>query len=367
MKRPLNVAIAGYGTAGELHARLLAARPHVRVVAVADLTSARRASAAAAYPDAVVATQLDNLDTGIDLVVVATPPISHESDTYVALTQHRAHVLCEKPAVLNPERGRSLAAQAAAANLLLHPVHNYLYASAFRRMKRLIELGAIGRIENILIDITRTAAAMGNAAWIPEWRTDPAFGGGILHDHGPHAIYLACHLADGLASQVSCTTERGDQGAEQAAVVQLTFTDGTSARINLSWVGDHRSNRYQVGGSKGSLVLQGGSLYLNTAGHKRCWLAEDPASGGHSHADWTRALHMDLLTQIRARSPRPGAWNLAIHVADVVHAAGTSSDGGVRVVPLVADVPGVPGRSPAIHESRDGLGSYGWPLQPPPR
>ena len=334
MKRALNVAIAGYGTAGELHARLLAARPQVRVVAVADLTSARRASAAAAYPDAVVAAQLDNLDMEIDLVVVATPPISHESDTYVALTQHRAHVLCEKPAVLNPERGRSLAAQAAAANLLLHPVHNYLHASAFRRMKRLIERGAIGRIESITIDITRTAAATGNAAWTPAWRTDPALGGGILRDHGPHAIYLACHLADGLASRVSCTTETGDQGADQAAAIQLNLADGTSARINLTWAGKHRSNRYDVGGTGGTLSLHDGRLQLNTPQQERRWDVEDPASGGHAHADWTDALHGGLLTQIHALIPPSDPWNQAIHVADVIHAASISAENGGQTVTL---------------------------------
>ena len=332
MKRPLNVAIAGYGTAGELHARLLAARPQVRVVAVADLTSARRTSAAAAYPGAVVAAQLDSLDTGIDLVVVATPPNAHESDTYVALTQHRAHVLCEKPAVLNPERGRSLAAQAAAAKLLLHPVHNYLYASAFRRMKRLIERGAIGRIENITIEVTRTAAATGNAAWTPAWRTDPALGGGILRDHGPHAIYLACHLAGAPASRVSCATEAGVRGADQAAAIQLNLADGTSARISLTWAGRRRRNHYDVSGTRGTLSLHGGRLRLDTPQQERCWDVEDPASGGHAHTDWTDTLHGGLLAQIHAPVPPSDPWSQAIHVADVIHAASISAENGGRGV-----------------------------------
>lgn len=341
--RPLNVAIAGYGTAGELHARLLAARPHVRVVAVADLTPARRTSAAAAYPDAAVTAHLDSLDMEIDLVVVATPPISHETDTHVALTQHHAHVLCEKPAVLNAERGRSLAAQAAAAGLLLHPVHNYLHASAFRRMKHLIEIGAIGRVESITIDITRTAAATGNPAWTPAWRTDPAVGGGILRDHGPHAIYLACHLADGLASQVSCTTEPGDQGADQAAAIQLDLANGVSARIDLTWTGGRRSNRYEVAGTGGTLCLHDGRLRLNAPGRERCWEVEDPASGGHAHADWTNTLHGGLLAQIHATMPISGPWSQAIHVADVIHAADISAENGGRAEALVAAPGGVVG------------------------
>lgn len=339
MRRTLNVAIAGYGTAGELHARLLAARPHIRVVGVADVTPARRTSAAAAYPDAAVAAKLDSLDVSIDLVVVATPPVSHESDTLVALTQHHGHVLCEKPAVLNPVRGRSLAVHAADASLLLHPVHNYVYASGFRRMKELAELGAIGRVENITIEITRTAAAIGNAAWMPSWRTDPAFGGGILRDHGPHAIYLACHLAGGLASQVSCTTVQGIQGVDQAATIQLNIADGVSARINLTWAGSHRSNRYEVYGTEGSLILHGGRLRLRSPDQTREWPAEDPASGGHAHADWLDALHSDLLAQIEKPGPSPDPWRAAIHVAEVLHAANLSSGSGGGAVRLVDPAP----------------------------
>lgn len=343
--RPLNVAIAGYGTAGELHARLLAARPHVSIVGVADVTSARRSSAAAAYPDAAIAAQLDSLDVTIDLVVVATPPSSHESDTLVALTQHHAHVLCEKPAVLDPARGRSLAAHAAAANLLLRPVHNYVHASAFRRMKQLIELGTIGRVENITIEITRTGAALGNAAWMPMWRTDPAFGGGILRDHGPHAIYLACHLADGLAAQVSCTTVRGTWGADLAAAIHLNLADGAGARINLTWAGSRRSNRYEVDGTAGSLSLSNGRLRLKSPEQTGWWSADDPASGGHAHADWLGALHSDLLAQIEEPGPNRGEWKLAIHVADVIHAASISAESGGGAVGLVD--PAFPGLVPS--------------------
>ncbi|WP_079031682.1 Gfo/Idh/MocA family protein [Streptomyces specialis] len=332
MIRPLRVAIAGYGTAGELHARLLATRPRVRVVGVADITRARRARASADHPGAAVASGLDRLETGIDLIVVATPPVSHEGDTYVALTRHRAHVLCEKPAVLDPDRGRRLAELASRSGLSLHPVHNYLHAADFRRMRELIGSGVVGRVRKVTVGVTRTAPAAGTGAWMPAWRADPAFAGGVLHDHGPHAVYLACHLSGGPVARVSCATVAGERGADRTASLRLDIAGGVTARIGLTWAGGRRSNRYQVDGTGGSLLLQGGRLRLVAAGRTRVWPAEDPASGGHVHAHWTDALHSEFLARLGA--PESGPWSAAIHVADVLRAAAVSVRNGGDAVPL---------------------------------
>jgi predicted dehydrogenase len=268
-----------------------------------------------------LANRLDQLDAPADLVVIASPPAFHETDTRTALTRHHAHVLCEKPAVLDPETGRRLAVLATGSGLLLYPVHNYLHASAFRHMRALISEGAIGRTTHLAIEITRSSAATGNNAWHPDWRTDAALGGGILGDHGTHTIYLTRYLADADVIAASCTTETGDQGAEHAARLDLLLAGGTTAAIALTWRGTSRSNRYMIHGTAGSLLLHDGTLTLAARHGTRAWPTDDPANGGHTHTGWTQRLHTDLLDQIERQDPALTAWHTAIHVADVIEAA----------------------------------------------
>lgn len=330
MRTPINVVIAGYGNAGELHARLLAARPDIRITGIADPTPARRATAADYHPKATLAAQLGQLDAPADLVVIASPPAFHEADTRTALTRHHAHVLCEKPAVLNPETGRRLEILATSSGLLLYPVHNYLHAPAFRHMRALISEGAIGRTTHLATEITRSSAATGNNAWNPDWRTDANLGGGILGDHGTHSIYLTRHLADADVIAVSGTTETGKHGAEHAATLDLLLASGTTATIALTWRGTTRSNRYMIHGTSGSLLLHDGTLTLTAKHGTRAWPTDDPANGGHTHTGWTQRLHTDLLDQIERQDPALTAWHTAIHVADVIEAARATQYGATR-------------------------------------
>lgn len=329
MSTPIKVMIAGYGTAGELHARLLAARPDIQITGIADPTPTRRATAAQHYPEAALANRLDQLDAPVDLVAIASPPAFHEADTLTALTRHHAHVLCEKPAVLDPETGRRLATLATSSRLLLYPVHNYLHAPAFRHMRALISEGTIGRTTHLEIDITRSGAATGNNAWHPDWRTDAALGGGILGDHGTHAIYLTRHLAHADIIAVSSTTETGEHGAEHAATLSLLLTGGTTATIALTWLGTTRSNRYIVHGTAGSLLLHDGTLKLTTRHKTQAWPTDDPANGGHTHTGWTQRLHTHLLDQVNRGNRALTPWQTAIHVADVIEAARASAQRGV--------------------------------------
>jgi predicted dehydrogenase len=297
---------------------------------IADPTPGRRTTAAHHHPEAVLANRLDQLDPPADLVVIASPPAFHEADTRTALVRHHAHVLCEKPAVLDPETGRRLSTLATNSGLLLYPVHNYLHATAFRHMRTLISEGAIGRTTHLAIEITRSSAATGNNAWHPNWRTEAALGGGILGDHGTHAIYLTRHLAHADVIAVSSTTETGEHGAEHAATLNLLLADGTTATIALTWLGTTRRNRYTVHGTDGRLLLHDGTLELTTRQKTQAWSTDDPANGGHTHTAWTQRLHKDLLDHIHRQDPALTPWQTAIHVADVIEAARASALCGVE-------------------------------------
>ena len=320
----MDVVIAGYGSAGELHARLLACRPDIRITGIADATAARRTAASARFPSVIAAAGLDELEVPADVVIVCTPPARHEPDTRTALIRHRAHVLCEKPAVLDPATGRQLGKAAADAGLVLHPVHNYLHSPAIDEL-RTIATRSIGPITHATITILRPAPARGHLGWRPDWRTDPAAGGGILYDHGPHACYLACHLTGQAVRSARGTTLTGEHGADHEARLHLDLTDGATATITLSWQGIGRTNTYELHGAHGSARLHNGRLELTTGTSTRTSYTEDHSAGGHTHQKWTEAVHRTFLDRIHRSDHDTAPWDMATHVAEILTAAGTGT------------------------------------------
>ncbi|MFI7123118.1 Gfo/Idh/MocA family protein [Amycolatopsis sp. NPDC049868] len=329
----MDVVIAGYGRAGEMHARLLAARHGLRIVGVTDQTTARRAAAAARFPLAATAARLDELNVRADAVVACTPPAHHEADTRIALTRYRAHVLCEKPAVLDARVGRQLTRAAAEAGLVLQPVHNYLQSPAITELQQ-VAARSIGRVNRVTITINRTEPATGHAAWQPGWRTDPAVGGGILYDHGPHACYLACHLTDQSAISVRCATTAGEHGADHSAHLDVRLANGSSVAIKLSWHGSTRENSYQLSGEHGTVRLRNGQLELTTPTGTYRARTEDHSIGGHTHDRWIAGVHQTFLEHTTGTHPRNEHWKDAVHVAEILAAARASAATGRRWISL---------------------------------
>src|ERR671937_570203 len=106
----LKGAIVGLGNAA-MHGHLPSwlSRDDVEIVAVADISPARRAAWAARSPNARWYDSAEALlaDVEVDFVDICTPPSSHAALTRAALKRGR-HVLCEKPLVGSLEELRAL-------------------------------------------------------------------------------------------------------------------------------------------------------------------------------------------------------------------------------------------------------------------
>jgi predicted dehydrogenase len=91
----VRVGVVGVGHLGRHHARLLAATPGARLMAVSDL-SAERAQAAAAATGAEVLTDYRSMIGKVDAVSIAVPTIDHVTVAREFLNAG-VHVLVEKP------------------------------------------------------------------------------------------------------------------------------------------------------------------------------------------------------------------------------------------------------------------------------
>ncbi len=85
------------------------------------------------------------VDPAVDAVIVTTPPFLHHPVALAALRAGR-HVLCEKPMSVSLREADELIAAAAEAGVRLTTVSQGRFADEQRRMRALVEAGALGRV-----------------------------------------------------------------------------------------------------------------------------------------------------------------------------------------------------------------------------
>ena len=202
------------------------ARDDVTIVAATDAAASRREAFLAACPDGRWHETVDDLLSGekLDFVDICAPPGSHAALIERALDAG-LHVLSEKPLVTRVEDAKRVAAAAARAGRVLHTVHNWLEAPICRKISALIDEGAIGAVRSVRWRTLRTQPAIAvSADGVTNWRVDPAMaGGGILFDHGWHAIYCVMRWAGapiGVAARLE-TRRFHEHPLEDTASVDL--------------------------------------------------------------------------------------------------------------------------------------------------
>ncbi|MFO0995891.1 MAG: Gfo/Idh/MocA family oxidoreductase [Alphaproteobacteria bacterium] len=335
-ERVLKGAIIGLGNvAVNGHLPGWCACPEVRIVAATDADPKRlKEIEKAPYAIAWSATVDDLFRRGdLDFVDIATPPASHARLIRSAL-ERGIHVLCEKPLVTEAGDIAGLADLARGRNLALHTVHNWLKAPGARAITAALAKGAVGPVRRIEWATLRTRPAVTVATdGASNWRTDAAIaGGGILIDHGWHALYCVARWMGVEPREVAARLEirgAGAGGIEDTATVVLTAPQ-VEAEIFLTWTADRRENRIAIAGRDGTLTLVGPALTLERPGRdpERTPCAPALEEGSH-HPDWFGGVVEDFLASMRSANPSESA-NLgeASLCARLIEAAKRSSAAG---------------------------------------
>jgi predicted dehydrogenase len=333
--RVLRGAFIGFGNvAAKGHLPGWQSRSDVRIVAATDAFAARRDSFLEACPNARWYDSAEALLSGetLDFVDICTPPSSHAALIQKAL-QGGLHVLCEKPLVTRLADAQRVAAAAARSGRVVHAVHNWLKAPICLKISALIAEGAIGRTRSIRWRTLRTqpAVAVGPAGGT-NWRVDPAIaGGGILLDHGWHALYCVVRWG-GAPHGVAATLEKRrfhQWPLEDTATVALDLMFGTG-EIYLTWAGEERANTIDIEGELGQINVAHDRVVLKTSAGERQWSCPPALSEGSHHQDW----FVGVVEDFRAAAVSGGKGNLeeALLCARLIDLAQRSSAaGGVRL------------------------------------
>jgi predicted dehydrogenase len=334
--KPLRGAFIGFGNvAANGHLPGWLVRGDVEIVAASDATPGRREVFLAACPKARWYTTADELLAagGIDFVDICTPPGSHAGLIGRALAAG-LHVLCEKPLVTRAEDALALAA--ARQGKVLHTVHNWLEAPISRKVSELVASGALGTITRIDWQTLRIQPAVTVAVKGAEnWRVDPAMaGGGILFDHGWHALYCVLRWAGkapkGVAAKLE-TRKFREWPLEDTATVDLDFGD-CRGRVFLTWAADERANKLEIEGGQGHLHIEGADVMLTKASGEQRFACPPALSEGSHHPDWFDGVARDFLAAIATG----GEGNLpaALYCARLIDLAQRSSASGSKTLPL---------------------------------
>jgi predicted dehydrogenase len=231
MTARVRVAVAGTGTWGVNHVRVLAAEPRCELVAICepDPRAAERARHLA--PGARAATWASLLDDPrVDAIVIATPAATHAELACEALAAGK-HVLVEKPLALGEDDAARVAAAARAADRVLLVGHLMVYHPAVVRLRDMLGSGELGELYYLY----------SRRVNLGRLRHDES----ALWSFGPHDLSMFDFLLRG-AEPVSVTA-RGQSylqpGVEDVVFVSLRFAGGQMAHVHLSWLDPHKERR----------------------------------------------------------------------------------------------------------------------------
>lgn len=296
-------ALVGFGSIAE-HAHLprWVERSDVEVVAVVDPAADRLARARALLPQVEGFPDLQSLlaarKGAIDFADVSCPPGLHVFACR-ALLEAGLHVLCEKPLATRAGEAAELIQKARGAGRALLTVHNWKASPQYRRVRELIDAGAVGRLQRVRIEVERTGQS---ATAGPQWRRRAGLaGGGILVDHGWHAFYLVLGLLPSAPRAIAAAVERkADPKAEVEDTAECRIeANGAVAEIVLTWAGSRRRNRWIVEGDAGRIDVDDDRLVVEGRSGSEERFAE-ALSAGSFHPEWFREVAEEFVQAMKA-------------------------------------------------------------------
>ncbi len=261
----MKFAVVGAGRWGKNHIRSL--HELGKLSAIVERDPGRREEVAALYRQAqVFASVQESLAAGLDAYVVATPAASHFAVSKFLLEQGK-HVLVEKPLALNSKDAEALVELAEKKGVKLMVGHVLLYHPAIRRIKELLDEGAIGRLQYLY----------SNRLNLGTVRTEE----NILWSFAPHDISVFQYLVGQKPVAVIC--EGGvflQPDVHDTTMTVLRYPDNVVAHIFVSWLHPFKEHRLVVIGSKGMISFEDSSARKELLFYEKGidWIGGEPVT-----------------------------------------------------------------------------------------
>ena len=230
----------------------------IRMVGLADLdlSAARARAAEFGLTDAVTGADLDAVlsQTKPDLLFDVVVPGARAKVVETGL-RHGCHILTEKPMATGLAEARTMIAQAEAAGRVHAVVQNRRFIAGIRRIRRLIESGAIGELASLNCDFFIGAHFGGFREEMDNV---------LLLDMAIHTLDAARFMSGKVPEAVYCleTNPPGSwyrHGAAANAIFE--FSDNVVFNYRGSWAAEGANTSWEsawrIIGSRGTLLWDG--------------------------------------------------------------------------------------------------------------
>jgi predicted dehydrogenase len=235
---PLRIGVVGWGYWGPNLARNFNALPGCELAWCCDPSAEARERAAAQFPAARLAVDVDELldDRTLDAVAIATPVPSH-AELAIRVLRGGKHCFVEKPLAQSVADAERAVASGHDSGRVLMVGHLLEYHPGVRKLKELADSGALGE---------RIYYIYGNRLNLGKLRADE----NALWSLGAHDVSVVLCLAGEEPSEVIAHgASYVRAGVEDVVFCFMRFPSGLSAHLHLSWLDPHKERRFTVVGS----------------------------------------------------------------------------------------------------------------------
>lgn len=344
----VRIGIIGVGNMGTAHAHTLLGNkvPGAELTAIADISP----KALAKFPQVKQFASFQDLAKSglVDAVLIATPHYFHTTIGIEAL-KAGFHVLVEKPISVHKADCQRLIAAYKNKNQVFSAMFNQRTDSIYQKIRELVrggELGKIQRVNWIITDWFRTDAYYASGGWRATWAGE---GGGVLLNQCPHNLDLYQWIF-GMPDRVRGFCQLGryhDIEVEDNVTAYFEYKSGATGIFITSTGEAPGTNRLEITGEQGKLVMEGGKLlytrneiqttkYSNTTsesfGRPTIWNVEIPVTQyGEQHTGILKNFTNAILKGEKLLAPAQEG----IHSVELANAILMSSQLGETVdVPL---------------------------------
>lgn len=224
MPPPLQIAIIGCGSMGEIHAGCLSRIEGVALRALCDSDVQRARTLSLKFPAAVVTSDPDEVlrDERVDAVYICTHHDSHSS-LAIRAAERKKHVMLEKPLALTLRECYDVGNAVEKHGITLMTGFKMRYYPSVKRARDFIPSPLV------------TIAQMMDARWPDDfWANDALKGGGNVLSQGCHTMDLVCHLNRSRPERVFAEggnfTHPG-KGIVDNIVATIRFENGAVASV----------------------------------------------------------------------------------------------------------------------------------------
>lgn len=201
--------LIGFGAWGRWHAQAISQTTGAELVAIAAKSNASREAARADFPQAEVYADYKSLirRDDIDVVDVVLPSHLHHEVGAAALSAGK-HLLLEKPMALTIADCADLIRLAGEHRRILTIGHELRVSTLWGKVKRLVDAGAIGTPQYVLVELSRRPYRLGAEGWrfdirrVGDWILEEPIhffdlARWYLQSTGqPHTVYAAANARD---------------------------------------------------------------------------------------------------------------------------------------------------------------------------